>query len=175
MRFITAFAFVATVTAAPLAKPQVLNGINDAIGDILSNIPFVGGISSGITDAIGDILNIPRGIAGSIAGGLDRDDYKRVQDALVTIKMTMQPYVPTNTATKRTEQDDPISDLVSGIPVVGPYASQITSGVNDLFGTLLSIPGKIVGDILDRITPEERETIKVALNNVGVVFKSHAQ
>jgi len=177
MRYFTVFALVAAATAAPLtarsADPQLLNGINDAVGSILGGIPVIGGLAGSITDAIGDILNIPRDIAGGIAGDFDRDDYKRVQDSLDTIRATMQPYVASKDSVTRTSQDDPISDIVGNIPIVGPLASQITSGTFDLISSIMNIPNNVVGGILGGVNSEDQERIKLALNDVEAVFRAH--
>jgi hypothetical protein len=52
-----------------------------------------GSIGSGAIDAIGGLLNIPRDIVGGILDRLDPRDYKRVQEALGSIKVVFNQHM----------------------------------------------------------------------------------
>jgi hypothetical protein len=53
----------------------------------------VGTIGSTAIDAIGGLLNIPRDIVGGILDRLDPRDYKRVQEALGTIRVVFRQHM----------------------------------------------------------------------------------
>jgi len=65
----------------------LVGGVVDGISDVFGNI------GSSTIDAIGGLLNIPRDIVGGILDRLDPRDYKRVQEALGSIKVVFKEHM----------------------------------------------------------------------------------
>jgi hypothetical protein len=175
MRFIKVFALATAVTAVPLGVRSADPQLRDILGGLLSGVDgILGGLAGGILDLAGGILQVPLGIVGEIADRLDPREWIVLEEAVTTIKQVMEPHVPANKIATRSP-DDPISDLLSNIPIVGGPVSSLTSGIFDAIGSILGVGTNIVGEIFGGLDRDEYRRVQQALTSVKVVFESHLE